>query len=176
MPLIIYCHEMVSPLGMLLLAHSAHGLAGIEFGLEYPAAARLRLQTRLGKRWGGNVRFKDDASPLQPTLEWLDRYFQNPAAGVTFSGPLDLGGTQFQRAAWSQLLKIPAGATMSYGEVAAAIERPGAMRAVGTACGANPVPIIIPCHRVTASDGIGGFGPGVAVKIKMLASEGVEIG
>jgi O-6-methylguanine DNA methyltransferase len=81
-------------------------------------------------------------------------------------------GTDFQRRVWRALQKIPRGQTRSYGWVARKIGRPKAARAVGTACGANPVPIIIPCHRVIASDGsLGGFGGGLPLKRRLLALE-----
>ncbi len=81
-------------------------------------------------------------------------------------------GTAFQRKVWRILLKIPRGQTRSYAWVARQIGRPKAVRAVANACGANPVPILIPCHRVIASDGsLGGFGGGLVMKKKLLALE-----
>ena len=81
-------------------------------------------------------------------------------------------GTEFQRAVWKQMQKIPRGQTRTYGEIAAAIGRPKAVRAVGSACGANPIPLFIPCHRVTAQNGLGGFGSGLPWKIMLLQAEG----
>lgn len=81
-------------------------------------------------------------------------------------------GTEFQRAVWKELKKIPRGQTRTYGEIAAAIGRPKAVRAVGSACGANPLPVFIPCHRVTAKNGLGGFGSGLPWKILLLTMEG----
>jgi len=83
-----------------------------------------------------------------------------------------LEGTDFQKAVWNALKKIPRGQTRTYGEIAAAIGRPGAVRAVGTACGANPVPLFIPCHRVVAKNGLGGFGSGLPWKKLLLELEG----
>lgn len=83
-----------------------------------------------------------------------------------------LGSTPFQQAVWDALEKIPRGQTRTYGEIAAAIGRPKAVRAVGTACGANPLPVFIPCHRVTAKNGLGGFGSGLPWKVLLLKSEG----
>jgi O-6-methylguanine DNA methyltransferase len=82
-------------------------------------------------------------------------------------------GTGFQRAVWNEIKKIPRGQTRTYGEIAAAIGHPKAVRAVGTACGANPLPVFIPCHRVTAKNGLGGFGGGLPWKILLLKTEGV---
>jgi O-6-methylguanine DNA methyltransferase len=89
--------------------------------------------------------------------------------------PLDLScGTDFQRDVWNALRRIPAGRTKSYGEVAEAIGSPKATRAVGAACGANPIPVIIPCHRVLAAHGrIGGFSGGAGWKERLLAREGI---
>ena len=89
--------------------------------------------------------------------------------------PLDLRGTPFQMDVWKEMLRIPAGATRSYGDVAKRIGRPKAFRAVAQACGANPVAVVVPCHRVVASGGrLGGYGLGLDRKIFLLAVEGVE--
>lgn len=85
-------------------------------------------------------------------------------------------GTEFQRAVWAEIAKIPWGEVRSYGEIAAAIGKPFAVRAVGTACGKNGYPVVVPCHRVVASGGIGGYGyGGVECKRKLLAREGVVL-
>jgi O-6-methylguanine DNA methyltransferase len=91
--------------------------------------------------------------------------------------PLDLsGGTEFQQAVWRELRKISPGKTRSYGEIAQAIGKPKAVRAVGGACGANPIPVLVPCHRVLAAHGkIGGFGGGLDWKRRLLAREGVSL-
>jgi len=88
--------------------------------------------------------------------------------------PLDLSiGTPFQQAVWRQMLKIRPGQTKSYGEIARAIDRPNAVRAVGGACGANPIPVLVPCHRVLAANGqLGGFSGGLDWKRRLLAIEG----
>ncbi|MBI4657425.1 MAG: methylated-DNA--[protein]-cysteine S-methyltransferase [Verrucomicrobia bacterium] len=91
--------------------------------------------------------------------------------------PLDLSaGTRFQRTVWQALRRIPPKMTRSYSEVAKAIGRPKAARAVGQACGANPIPLIIPCHRVLAAHGaLGGFSCGLELKRKLLRREGIKI-
>ncbi|HEY1787851.1 MAG TPA: methylated-DNA--[protein]-cysteine S-methyltransferase [Verrucomicrobiae bacterium] len=90
--------------------------------------------------------------------------------------PLDLSGTDFQKSVWRAMLKISSGKTKSYGEIAEAIGNPGAVRAVGGACGANPIPVFVPCHRVLAANKkIGGFSSGLHWKYKLLKREGVEI-
>lgn len=89
--------------------------------------------------------------------------------------PLDVSrGTEFQQRVWEELLWIPCGETRSYGEVAKNIRKPKAVRAVGGACGANPIPLLIPCHRVLATNRqIGGFSGGLEWKKKLLATEGL---
>jgi len=91
--------------------------------------------------------------------------------------PLDwTGKTDFQKSVWRQMLKISAGKTKSYGEIASAIGNPKAVRAVGGACGANPVPVLVPCHRVLAANKkLGGFSGGLDWKRKLLANEGFKI-
>jgi methylated-DNA-[protein]-cysteine S-methyltransferase len=105
----------------------------------------------------------------------LARQLQDYAAGkpVRFRCRLDLtSGTAFQQEVWRTLLMIPRGQTRSYGWVARRLGRPGTSRAVGAACRANPVPIIVPCHRVIASDGsLGGFSGGLALKKRLLKLE-----
>jgi O-6-methylguanine DNA methyltransferase len=89
--------------------------------------------------------------------------------------PLDVRrGTEFQQRLWEELLRIAPGETRSYGELARTLRRPGAARAIGSACGANPIPLLIPCHRVLAANGkIGGFSGGLEWKRRLLALEGV---
>jgi len=91
--------------------------------------------------------------------------------------PLDLSaGTEFQRAVWQAMRRLQTGQTNSYGELARAISRPKAVRAVGGACGANPIPLLVPCHRVLAAGGrIGGFSGGLDWKRKLLAREHVAM-
>jgi O-6-methylguanine DNA methyltransferase len=81
-------------------------------------------------------------------------------------------GTPFQMAVWRKLLDIPYGETATYGEVAERVGKPGAARAVGNAVGANPIPIVIPCHRVLASNGLGGYSCGIDIKKDLLRIEG----
>ena len=105
----------------------------------------------------------------------LQRQLQRYAAGkpVRWNVSLDLSsGTSFQQKVWRVLTTIPRGETRSYGWVAQKVGKPKASRAVGAACGANPVPVIVPCHRVIAGDGsLGGFGGGLPMKRRLLALE-----
>jgi len=90
--------------------------------------------------------------------------------------PLDIMGTEFQKSVWRAMLKIPYGKTKSYGEIAQAIGKPKAVRAVGGACGANSIPVLVPCHRVLAANKkIGGFSSGLGWKCKLLELEGIAI-
>ncbi|MCL4425379.1 MAG: methylated-DNA--[protein]-cysteine S-methyltransferase [Firmicutes bacterium] len=106
-------------------------------------------------------------------IRQLEEYFAGRRR--EFELPLDLSaGTPFQQAVWDALQAIPYGQTLSYRELAIAVGRPGGPRAVGQALGANPVPIVVPCHRVIAADGsLGGFGGGLPLKARLLRLEGV---
>jgi methylated-DNA-[protein]-cysteine S-methyltransferase len=100
----------------------------------------------------------------------LDEYFAGER--TVFDVPMDLSGTDFQRAVWAQLCAIPYGRTISYGELARRVGNPRAARAVGSANGHNPVAVIVPCHRVIAGDGgIGGYGGGTDRKMLLLELE-----
>ncbi|MFD3923410.1 methylated-DNA--[protein]-cysteine S-methyltransferase [Streptomyces sp. NPDC058595] len=112
-----------------------------------------------------------DASPFGAVIDQLEEYF---AGGRTeFDVPLRLDGTPFQRGVWEQLRAIPYGETRSYGQLADALGKSGASRAVGLANGKNPVGIIVPCHRVIGSTGgLTGYGGGLDRKRRLLAFEG----
>ncbi len=114
------------------------------------------------------------AAPCAAARCQLEEYF----AGERREFDLDLGpeGTDFQRRVWRALVEIAFGEMCHYGDIARRIGKPGASRAVGQANGANPIPIVIPCHRVIASDGtIGGYSGGLAVKERLLALEGRQL-
>ena len=114
----------------------------------------------------------DDVPPvLKETATQLEEYFAGER--TEFDVPMELDGTPFQREVWAELARIPYGTTISYGELARCVGRPNGPRAVGQANGRNPIPIIVPCHRVLASNGIGGYGGGLKVKRALLAVEGV---
>ena len=97
----------------------------------------------------------------------------SPASAPSSTVPMELDGTPFQKDVWTELTRIPYGETISYGELARRVGRPKGPRAVGQANGKNPIPIIVPCHRVLASTGIGGYGGGLPMKRTLLAVEGV---
>jgi methylated-DNA-[protein]-cysteine S-methyltransferase len=111
-----------------------------------------------------------DDDGLAAVVDQLEAYFAG--SRETFDVPLDLQGTDFQRRVWAGLLEIPYGETMSYGELARRVARPGASRAVGLANGRNPVAIIVPCHRVIGADGtLTGYGGGLDRKVWLLDHE-----
>jgi methylated-DNA-[protein]-cysteine S-methyltransferase len=112
------------------------------------------------------------AEVLRAAADQLEEYFSGKR--TRFDLPVDLDGTPFQKEVWLALADIPYGETVSYAELANMVGRPNAYRAVGQANGANPVPIVLPCHRVVASGGgIGGYGGGLDLKRRLLAIEGV---
>ncbi len=113
-------------------------------------------------------------APLMQAMDELRRYLAGEH--VQFTCPLDLYGTAFQVAVWEELFRIPYGQTRTYAEIAKAIGRPMAVRAVGAANGANPVAIIVPCHRVIGSNGtLTGYGGGLPTKQWLLSLEGIKI-
>jgi methylated-DNA-[protein]-cysteine S-methyltransferase len=114
-------------------------------------------------------------NPIHPTLlcaeKELNEYFSRKRK--TFSVALDMRGTYFQKQVWEALLAIPFGETRSYGQIANRLGNPKATRAVGAANGQNPIPIIVPCHRVIGANGkLTGFGGGLEIKDQLLALEG----
>ena len=147
----------------------------------------MKIKTKLGmfdvefsERGVKSLHFGSRGQETNPTgrsrrSATLQRQLRQYASGknVRWSVPLDLSaGTAFQQAVWRALCRIPYGETRSYAWVAQQIKRPRATRAVGAACGANPVPVIVPCHRVIASNGsLGGFSCGLAWKKRLLGLE-----
>ena len=126
----------------------------------------------VGAGWGRAPRTTADTPVLRRARRWLDDYFAGNFRAVDF--PVRADGTHFQREIWAAIAAIPAGATRTYGEIARELK--SAPRAVGGACGANPIALIVPCHRVLAADGgLGGYsgGSGVATKRALLDHEGI---
>jgi AraC family transcriptional regulator, regulatory protein of adaptative response / methylated-DNA-[protein]-cysteine methyltransferase len=153
-----------TPLGRLVIATTARGVCWIALGDDDAA-----LEKRLRREFSAADIARDDAA-LAPIVDDVLRRIDGevPAAEL----PVDVRGTAFQQRVWQELRRIPRGETRSYGEVAAAVGAPGGARAVGQACGSNPVAIIVPCHRVvTAAGGLGGYAWGVDVKEALLARE-----
>ena len=156
-----------SPLGSVLVAATDKGLCTVSLR-ESEAGAEEHLRARFPM-----AELKRDDSALRAALDTVRERIAGRKLDCELA--LDLQGTEFQREVWSQLLAIPAGSTRSYLDVAQAINRPKATRAVAQACGANPVAVVVPCHRVVMSDGsIGGYSGRPGVKQALLAAEGVE--
>jgi len=134
---------------------------------DYLAVRFLRFP---GESEPDRVWFEARAGPVREAARQLEAYFARRR--TTFELPLDPRGTRFQQRVWGALETIPYGETVSYGELAKRIGQPTASRAVGAANGANPIPIIIPCHRAVGADGsMTGFGGGITLKRKLLALE-----
>lgn len=151
--------EHDSPLGPLLLAATARGLSGIYF------AQHKHFKGIQGWRYDAR------AACLLRAASQLDEYFARRR--TVFDLPLDLAGTAFQCSVWQALRTIPFGHTASYGALAQRIGKPLAVRAVGSANGRNPVPIVVPCHRVIGASGaLTGYAGGLARKRYLLALEG----
>ncbi len=110
---------------------------------------------------------------IEKAFQELDEYFKG--ARHTFTIPLKPVGTPFMLSVWQALVEIPYGQTATYGEIAKRIGRSGAARAVGTVCGRNPLALFVPCHRVVATNGLGGFREGLSMKKELLALEGKSI-
>jgi len=127
------------------------------------------LEEKLG------VRILADDDPNELAMQAIHEYLRGERRA--FDIPLDLVGTTFQRSVWDVIASIPYGGTMSYSDVAQAIGKPSALRAVGQATGANPVPIVIPCHRVVGKSGqLTGFAGGLPLKEQLLAIERGSLG
>jgi methylated-DNA-[protein]-cysteine S-methyltransferase len=150
-----------SPLGPLLLAANDRGLCLIHFAA--------------GKRpMSAQPDWKKDEGIFAEAIFQLREYFRGNLR--QFDLPLALEGTPFQISVWERLREIPFGETISYGELARRIGQPNAARAVGLANGSNPIPIIVPCHRVIGSNGkLVGYGGGLEIKEKLLALESQQM-
>ena len=153
-----------SALGPLLVAATGKGICRLTFG-EDEDALRRRFP---------NAEISKDDGTIAP---WVAAALAQIATPSDHQLPLDVRGTAFQEKVWAELRKIPLGQTRSYAEIAVAVGQPGAVRAVGTANGSNPVSVLVPCHRVIRSDGsLGGYGGGLSNKVTLLAAEGVTLG
>jgi O-6-methylguanine DNA methyltransferase len=152
--------------GVFLAHYSEKGLAGLDFpspdGLLAPKADSKQVSPKI-PAWHRITTaalksvLSGHAPKALPPLDWT-------------------GTTEFQQAVWRQMLKLGPGKTMSYGEIAAAIGNPNAVRAVGGACGANPIPVLVPCHRILAANHkLGGFSSGLDWKRTLLAREGIVL-
>lgn len=171
-----------SPIGMLEIWDDEIGICSIDWVKSSACGpndeifkkhdAELKFGfVRAADDKGRDLRLSDLRKNLTLCTDELSAYFRGELE--SFSVKLSQNGTQFQKSVWSALLEIPYGEVMTYGELAAAIGRPRASRAVGSANGKNKIPIIVPCHRVVAAGGLGGYSGagGVATKAWLLNFE-----
>lgn len=165
-PLFHTMHD--SPLGPIGLAATTQGLSSLMVRVKAEA-----YESYLAQSFGAHP--VADSKPLDRVRLFLDRYFAGKR--IAFEGPFDLlTGTPFQRRVWGTLLTIPYGEVRSYRWLAETVGHPGAYRAVGHANGANPVAILIPCHRVINRNGhLGGYSGGLDVKRALLGLEKVPL-
>ncbi len=171
----LYSTTFASPVGPLFLAASEEGLVALEFDARLPGQQTIRPNPRDLRSESEAVRFEDSPLTMSAYTAQLQEYFAAERREFTFA--LDLRGTEFQRACWHALLAIPYGETRSYADIARAVGRPQGFRAVGMANNRNPVAIVVPCHRVIASDGtLCGYGGGLEIKRKLLQLEGALSG
>ncbi len=156
-----YC-SFASPLGTVLIAATSKGLCSVKIGDRAEA-----LERELKEEFSGaELASKELSSFKRQILSFLSG--ESALARV----PLDIRGTVFQRKVWDALSRIPRGETRTYSQIAQAIGAPDAVRAVGSACGANPVALVVPCHRAVRTDGgLGGYAWGMARKKKLLELE-----
>ncbi|MGH9790976.1 MAG: methylated-DNA--[protein]-cysteine S-methyltransferase [Candidatus Acidiferrales bacterium] len=154
---------MDSPIGRIYVAAGPGGITRMEIG-RVPAA-------RAGARANGTGAWAEALAHLARAVRQLEEYFAGRRRD--FDLRLDLRGTPLQQRVWQGLLAIPFGRTLTYGELARRVGTPRAARAVGAACGSNPVPLVVPCHRVIGSDGsLHGYGGGLWRKEFLLKHEG----
>jgi O-6-methylguanine DNA methyltransferase len=162
----LYVHTFDSAWGRVCLASTASGLAL----LTLPGQKRLIFEKLVGRHFAGFQLIDGGPDNLQAENE-IAEYLAGKRK--TFEVRLDLVGTPFQCRVLKVVARIPYGHTATYGAIAKKIGKPGASRAVGAANGHNCLPIIIPCHRVVAATGLGGYGGGLEMKTRLLQLEGV---
>jgi O-6-methylguanine DNA methyltransferase len=171
----LYFARLASPLGWIILAATVQGLCVVQFcGPERPTEDDVRARLQAAARspdLRADADLQSDTALLRHFTKPLRAYFQQRSPLPTM--PLDLSsGSDFQQRVWEALCNIPFGETRTYGDIARSIGQPRAARAVGQACGLNPLAIVVPCHRVTAQNGkLGGYSGGVEIKKFLLAHE-----
>ncbi len=172
----LHSTKIDSAIGPLFLAASVHGLVALEFDARLPGQQSIRPSPRdLRKEKQHAFAFDDAPRLMQLYIRELEEYFSGKRRDFTFH--LDLRGTDFQLACWRALQAIPYGETRTYADIARAVGKPAAFRAVGMANNRNPIAIVVPCHRVIASNGtLCGYGGGLDVKRKLLELEGARSG
>lgn len=157
----IFYETAACPLGMLLVAMTGYGICSVSM-----ADTDEQLVSFLGREYPKAEISRSDVA--RQNLESVQAFFKGQLASL----PLDIDGTAFQRRVWASIMAIPFGSTVTYSELACRIGRPGAHRAVANACASNPVPLVVPCHRVVRKDGgMGGYALGSERKELLLRME-----
>lgn len=174
MALVRYQH-LETPIGRLLISSTDRGVCRIDFEKKVePEEELVGLEQWAAVKLGGTVSLMAGGGVCAEAAGQLDEYFRG--GRTRFELPLDLTGTPFQLQVWGALAKIPYGELRSYKQVAEAIGSPKAVRAVGGANNKNPVPVVIPCHRVVGAGGdMVGYAGGLPIKHKLLELEGLEL-
>ena len=158
-----------TPVGEMLTLASDAGLCALEF--IGPDKRLTRLEARLQRHFPPHEIADRESPVIARTRQWLDAYFAGESADLG-DLPLEMHGAAFEKRVWQALTQIPPGATTSYGAIAKALGSAGASRAVGAANGANPIAIIVPCHRVIGASGsLTGYGGGLDRKTWLLNHE-----
>jgi methylated-DNA-[protein]-cysteine S-methyltransferase len=158
-----------TPLDDMLALSSDAGLCALEF--TGPRTRLPRLEARLGRWFPPHDVVDEDTPVIRKARAWLRAYFDGRSADIG-GIPLDMRGAPFELKVWEALRAIPPGETTSYGAIAKAVGSPDAARAVGAANGANPIAIIVPCHRVIGASGsLTGYGGGLDKKTWLIAHE-----
>lgn len=166
----VFYTEVASPIGQLTLASTDQGICALSFGA---AVLQLPLMQRRLEKWDPETDWiaAGDCGWLRQARKELEEYFSKSRS--TFEVKVDVKGSTFQKLVWEQLQNIPYGETRSYKEIAVNMEVPKAVRAVGGANNRNPLPIIIPCHRVIGSNkSLVGYAGGLEIKKTLLETEG----
>jgi len=172
---ILHSTTFASSVGPLFLAASDKGLVALEFDARLPGQQTIRPNPRDLRAESGKVCFEESGPKMSSYIRQLEDYFAGSRRDFTF--PLDMRGTEFQLDCWRALLAIPYGETRTYANIARAVGRPQGFRAVGMANNRNPIAIVVPCHRVIASDGtLCGYGGGLDIKRRLLQLEGALSG
>jgi methylated-DNA-[protein]-cysteine S-methyltransferase len=172
-PQALYADRLESAIGTLLLIHDREGhVRALDFH-DFESRMRRLLRLHYGVE-GDDFTIEDRAAPTT-IRQAISDYFLGDLCAIN-SIPVTTGGTSFQREVWAALRTIRAGTTVSYGALARQLGRPKSVRAVGLANGANPVAIVVPCHRVIGADGsLTGYGGGISRKRWLLTHEGIAL-
>lgn len=169
-PTRIHRAHVETQLGTWLIAGTETGLAFLSPDAASAEESFAKFLARFEGETRGDVQVEESSGFLGEATSQLLEYARGERN--EFELALDLRGTQFELSVWRALQEIPFGETRTYGQIARELGDPGASRAVGGANGRNPLPVVVPCHRVVASNGLGGYSGGAGVKETLLAHEG----